>query len=62
LKDLKSLGLLDLSSNANIDLQHVTAFTQLETLVLQNLDLSQVRVSHLYDQRSAMFPTSISCA
>lgn len=44
LKDMPSLKLLDISGNSNINLTNITALTQLETLVLQNLDLSQPMV------------------
>eukprot|EP00798_Chlamydomonas_sp_ICE-L_P006644 gene6644-3301_t len=41
LKDLPSLRLLDVSSNASIQLDALTTLTQLEVLVLQRLELSQ---------------------
>ncbi len=44
LQDLPNLRLLDVSGNNNISLSNVTALTQLETLVLQQLDLSQPMV------------------
>ena len=45
LKNLPSLRHLDVSCNASINLGNLTMLTQLEVLVLQNLDLSQPMVS-----------------